>query len=211
MMSQGTNQLASLREIKGALRDLKASLPKVQADTKAGCGVSLFVRDYTLRALKTNHVDNHVLNNCHHVWQTQKGYSESERLAEFSIISRSGLYEGEFFKVKRIVLDDLSWTRFRALGLTQEFNKVVQERLRYRTPQSAVTLIALGDTLKTLMGMGKRLVSFKVDNGLHLVFREKARGPKHLCIYLGGWFDETLFPLDQYESSRISNALRKQE
>lgn len=203
-MSQGLVALSSVHAVNGMLHALGDFLPVVEASVKAGCGVSSFAQDFILRAFKTDQV----LQYSGYDWQTTP--RKTEGLASFSLTGQSEECPGLFLKVSRVMREDFEWSRFKALGLTKEFTCNVQERLRYRNTPSMMTSTVLGETIPTLIGMGRNLVSYKVDRGFHLVFKEKLRSPRHLEIYIGGWFDESRFPLAQYEHTRIQKVLRRQ-
>jgi hypothetical protein len=204
--------LTNARQVKDLHSSLKRLYPYVEEVATGGCGVSAFVKSYANRVLKTPHANNSVLTHSAFVWVKGKQL-RGMGIDEFLITSRVPEYTGDFLSVRRVYLDTIECSPFRSSGLTKEFHHFVKERLMYKTPMRNITLVVLGDILEALMKMGKMLVGFKVDHGLHLIFKEKARSTRYLEVYIGGWLNEVLYPLEQFEDNRIIhvNVLRKRE
>lgn len=208
-MTKTIAKISNSREVKDLHETLKRLHPYVVECIDEGCGISPFAKSFADRVLKTKHKDNPILSVSAFTWT--KGSRKRTGVDSFEIESRSREYSGVFLSVKRSLKEDVSWSKSHSLGLAREFYTLVAERLKYRTPVSTLTQTALGDALKQLIGLGKYLVSLKVDNGIHLVFKETIRSNRYLEVYIGGWFDEAKFPLENYSIDKIINRLRKTE
>jgi hypothetical protein len=200
--------ISNVRQVKDLHKTLDSLRPYIAESIGEGCGISPFFKAYADRVLKSGHKDNPVLALSGFTWE--KGPRKRQGVAEFSVVSRTPEYEGVFLSVKRVVKEELPWNKLHSLGVTREFHAVIADRLKYRTPICSLTNVVLGDTIKTLIGMGKFLISFKVDNGIHLVFKEALRSTRCLEVYIGGWFDETKYPPQVFEAVRRINQLRQE-
>lgn len=199
--------ISNSRQVKVLHETLGRLHPYVVDSVNNGCGIAPFFKAYADRVLKHKHKDNPVLALSGFTWE--KGQRLRLGVGGFSIVSRTPEYEGTFFSVKRVE-KEVHWDKLHSLGVVRELHTVIAERLKYRASISSLTNVVLGDTIKTLIGMGKMLISFKVDNGIHMVFKEAVRSNRCLEIYIGGWFDETKFPLKVYEAARRINQLRQE-
>lgn len=208
LMSNGTSAETEARQTKELLKALKKFRPVLAEQAKAGCTIALFMKEYIGRVLQSDPTDNTILNASAPVW-TGRGVAEGFLIDEFNLVSRSSSHPGNYLSIKRVVKEDVKWCRFHALSATKEFHATVKERIKYKTPGRDTSLLVLGENLRAIMLMGKRLVSFKVNGGMYLLFKEKPRGDRYIEVYLGGWMDEILFPLEDYQSDRIVNPLRQ--
>lgn len=199
--------ISNIRQVKDLHKTLEALRPGVLETVAAGCGVSPFFKGYIDRALKSDPKDNPILTQAGFNWE--KGGRSRGGVGAFSIVSRHLDYHGVYLDVRRVTKEDVVWCKFQSLGHTREFHAHVAARMKHRTPACSTTMLVLGDTIKTLISMGKFLISFKVDNGIHLVFKEAVRSNRYLEIYVGGWFDETRCPLAAFEHAKQVNPLRQ--
>lgn len=197
----------SNRELKDLYQGLERSQQYFADSAEEGCDVALLFKGYADRVLKDKALANPLLGFTTYTWI--KGPRKRNGVNEFSIIGRGGEFEGTFLKVTRVVKDNITWSKPHSLGLARELHAIVSERIKYREPICNSTKVALGDAIKTLIGMGKYLISFKVDKGIHLVFKAGVRNGNCIEVYIGGWFDEIQFPLTNYEKVKVVNPLRQ--
>lgn len=195
-----SRQVKELHQNLGSLRTYAAEcIPE-------GCGIAPFFKAYADRVLKNGHKENPLLTISRFEWL--KGSRKRQGVADFSILGWAPDNQGVFFSIKRSE-KELEWNKHHSLGVLREVHTLIAERLKYRTPACSQTNVVLGDTIKQLIGMGKMLISFKIDNGIHLVFKEALRSNRCLEVYIGGWFDEVKYPLDDYKAFKASNPLRQ--
>ena len=206
-MTRRIATISNIRQVKDLHQSLEELLPTVKETVTAGCGVSPFLKGYAERVLKNDPTDNPILAQAGFTWE--KGGRTRIGIGAFSIVSRNPDYYGIYLSVRRVMKEDVTWCKHQSLGHTREFHAHAAERMKHRTPMCSTTLLVLGDTIKTLISMGKFLISFKVDNGIHLVFKEAVRSNRYLEIYVGGWFDETRFPLADLHHTKQVNPLRQ--
>jgi hypothetical protein len=173
-----------------------------------GCGISPFFKAYADRVLKNGHKENPLLTISRFEWL--KGSRKRQGISDFSILGWAPDNQGVFFSIKRSVKEELPWCKHHSLGVLREVHAIIAERLKYRTPACSQTNVVLGDTIKQLISMGKMLISFKIDNGIHLVFKEALRSNRCLEVYIGGWFNEVQYPLTDYKAFKHNNPLRQE-
>lgn len=208
MTSKGFSAETEARQMKELHKCLKKSTPFVVSQAKSGCLVSELMHDYVARVIKTDHVNNNILSVSSPLW-SGSGKTEGSFIDEFTIVSRLPGYSGNFLNVRRVVKEDVEWNRHHALGFTREFHTTIKNRVAYKTGARDVLMLVLGESLKKIMLLCKKLVSFRVDNGMYLTFKEKARSNRYVEIYIGGWMDEVQFPLSDYQNKQIIGRLGK--
>lgn len=208
LTSNGTSAEMEARQTKELLKALKKFGPFLTGQATAGCTIALFMKEYIARVLQSDPTDNTILNISSPVW-TGRGIAEGFLIDEFTLVSRLLNNSGNFLSIRRVIKEDVKWCRRHTLAISNEFHKTVKERIKYKTLERDISLLVLGDNLRAIMLMSKKLVSFKVDGGMHLVFKEKPRTNRYIEVYLGGWMDEVRFPLEDYQANRVVNQLRQ--
>lgn len=208
LKADGNSVEIEIRKTKELVKALKKFGPFLNSQAKAGCTIALFMREYVRVALQSDPTDNTILSASAPIW-SGSGVADGFLIDEFTLVSRLPGSPGNFMSVKRVIKENVDCNYRRSLPLVQEFHTTVKDRIRYKTPERDLLLLVLGENLKTIMLMGKKLVSYKVDRGIHLTFKERIRSDRYIEVYLGGWLDEANYPLENYSAARIVNQLRK--
>lgn len=180
------------REIAESLKQLG---PLVEQIAATGCGVSMLAVDYAKRALKGTPYDNPVIGLSYPKWTVG-----TVGLDEFTASSRAVDYKGDFFRIKRVLRNDLPVP----LSVDEQCNfiNVVQARVSHRTAPMLGYMIVVGELLHTLFEMSPYLVEYRVDHGIHLLIQEKPGTNRYLEIYLGGWMDEVAYHAPDWIAQR---------
>ena len=208
LKANGYSEEVEARKTKELVKALKKFGPFLNSQAKAGCTIASFMREYTTRALQSDPTDNTILSASSPFW-SGSGVADGFLMDEFILVSRRPDNPGNFLSIKRVVKEDVKWNSRSVLPLVKEFHTTIKDRIRYKTPERDLSLLVLGESLRTIMLMGKKLVSYKVDRGIHLTFKERIRSDRYIEVYIGGWFDEESHPLENYTDSIIVNQLRK--
>lgn len=208
LKADGNSVEIEARRNKELFKALKKFGPILTSEAKAGCTIALFMREYIGAVLQSDPTDNTILSASAPIW-SGSGVAGGFLIDEFTLVSRRLDCPGNYMSVKRVIKENVDFNSRRVLPLVKEFHTTIKDRIRYKTAERDTSLLVLGENLKTIMLMGKKLVSYKVDQGIHLTFKEKLRSDRYIEVYLGGWMDESRYPLEDYAAACIVNQLRK--
>lgn len=176
------------KDVKALIKALKRFNPTLMEQATTGCLVSRIMFAYTKHA--NPGFDKKLFVSSAPIW-IGKGLNQYSLVDEFLIVSKDSNNPGTLFSCKRSTLD-INAGKNKTCELSVKYRSVVARTLKQDDPSVRNTLIVLNDILQLLTLFCHHLVSFKIDQGLHLIIREHSRTKRYVEIYIGGCFNTSV-------------------